>query len=379
MWDGGIATDDISIAVFHDFDAAAPAWRRFEEDGVHYPFQSYDWLRHWFDQIGAPAKVAPCLVAIEGTRGGRQMFLPLGIERRLGARCLVWLGGRTSDYHGPILGAGYLKRPMPLASLWAEARRRLPAFDALHLEKQPAMILGHANPFAEGGAANQHQAYATRLGGSWDAYYAAKCGANTRAIDRKKLRRLERQGDVTFRMVPPEEAERTTLWLAEAKSAQLGRIGASDPFATNAGRAFYPAMAAATHRRLRVRVFALELDGRILAAQWGIETDDRFYGLIRAYDEAFAGFSPGRLLQYRVMAWLCGRGVAVYDFGRGDEPYKRDWCDEILELRDRLECTRPRGAVYVAGVATRARLRRLASRVPMLGAAKTLLRRRAKK
>jgi len=93
------------IEVFTSFAAAEAAWRAAESATSRYAFQCFDWLAAWHRTLGSG--VRPVLVSV--TDGDRRplVFLPLGIERRLGAiDVLVLLGGVVTDYHAPLVADG---------------------------------------------------------------------------------------------------------------------------------------------------------------------------------------------------------------------------------------------------------------------------------
>lgn len=43
-------------------------------------------------------------------------------------------------------------------------------------------------------------------------------------------------------------------------------------------------------------------------------------------------FSPGRLLNEYLIEWSFSNGINVFDFGIGDEDYKKDYCDVVVRL-----------------------------------------------
>jgi CelD/BcsL family acetyltransferase involved in cellulose biosynthesis len=83
----------LRLSVFRSFDEAQPAWLALESTADCYAFQTYAWLRNWYDCIGAPAGMTTCITLVETPQGEPIMLLPSGIERRGLAVCLVWLGG----------------------------------------------------------------------------------------------------------------------------------------------------------------------------------------------------------------------------------------------------------------------------------------------
>ncbi|WP_349017670.1 GNAT family N-acetyltransferase [Rhizobium sp. 32-5/1] len=47
-----------------------------------------------------------------------------------------------------------------------------------------------------------------------------------------------------------------------------------------------------------------------------------------------ADSSPGELLFYLMIRRYCAEGAALFDFGIGDQPYKRSWCTVETIQRD---------------------------------------------
>ncbi|MEM1376246.1 MAG: GNAT family N-acetyltransferase, partial [Pseudomonadota bacterium] len=46
-----------------------------------------------------------------------------------------------------------------------------------------------------------------------------------------------------------------------------------------------------------------------------------------AFDDTYSHASPGDLLFFRAIEHYCAEGFDIFDFGVGDELYKRRWCD----------------------------------------------------
>ena len=63
-------------------------------------------------------------------------------------------------------------------------------------------------------------------------------------------------------------------------------------------------------------------------------------------------FGPGSLQLLQMLQYSIERGLKVFDFTIGDEPYKREWSDIEMRLYDHVSFATPRGAM---GASTRAR------------------------
>lgn len=82
----------------------------------------------------------------------------------------------------------------------------------------------------------------------------------------------------------------------------------------------------------RLRVGVATIDGQPAAAQlWTVEGGTAFIHKL-AYRESAKAQSPGSVLTAALMAEVIDHDrVALVDFGTGDDPYKRDWMDDIRQ------------------------------------------------
>jgi hypothetical protein len=103
-------------------------------------------------------------------------------------------------------------------------------------------------------------------------------------------------------------------------------------------RAFAQAEGAAGRLRLAI---AHSAEGQAIAAQmWTVEGGTAFIHKL-AYRESAKPLSPGSVLSAALFRHVIDVDkVAVVDFGTGDDPYKRDWMEEVRP-RYRLDLIRP--------------------------------------
>ena len=107
----------------------------------------------------------------------------------------------------------------------------------------------------------------------------------------------------------------------------------------------------------RLRLGIAEIEGQPVAAQlWTIEAGTAFIHKLAHREDAKA-HSPGTVLAAALFAEAIDRdGAAWIDFGTGDDPYKRDWMDDIRP-RYRIDALRP-GAPRAWPALAKALLRR---------------------
>jgi CelD/BcsL family acetyltransferase involved in cellulose biosynthesis len=365
----------LTISVHEDLDEVARDWRIFARTADFTVFQSYEWLDAWQRHVGVLNDVRPAIIV--GRANDHILFiLPLATRPGAFGRELVFLGTELCDYNAPLLSADFAAvipaGQMPL--LWqrilaaVRARPRLRA-DIVRLEKMPERVGHQANPLLSLGVTlNPSGAYATRLTGSWDEFYAAKRSASTRSRDRGKRKKLASHGAVAF-VEPKDDAGivATLDALVAQKSRSFARMGVSNIFARPGYLDFYRALFTDPAMRGLTHISRLDCGDEIVAVNLGLTFRGSYYHLQASHtDGELARFGPGAAHLHDLLRSAIERGYATYDFTIGDEPYKRDWCDGAIPLYDHLAPVSPRGALLYTPMAAKMRLKRLIKQTPAL-------------
>jgi CelD/BcsL family acetyltransferase involved in cellulose biosynthesis len=138
-----------------------------------------------------------------------------------------------------------------------------------------------------------------------------------------------------YRARTPEEIARVCSVLEEQQAAQHGTRGKSHVLDEPGYRAFYERLATDGSDAGIASLFALEAGGEIIATLLGIVHDGTFTLLhTAAAREAWGYLSPGRLIIIEAMKHFVAQGVRRFDFGLGDDPFKRGFGVEEVPLYD---------------------------------------------
>ena len=333
----------------HRSVAAAEAdWRALEQVADCTPFQTLDWLGAWDRHVGTPQGVQPAIVV--GRRGGEIVFLfPLAVERGRFARRLTFLGQELCDYNAPLLAPGFAETldAEAFAALWGEVRALLQAdpqlrHDIVELTKMPDTVGTQANPFLHLGATlNPSGAYQAQVGTDWEKFYTAKRSSATRRRDRTKVKKLGELGEVSF--VTPQEGDTpaTLHTLIVQKRAAFARMGVPDIFARPGHVAFFHEIAG---KRNFVHISRLDVGATQAAVNLGLTFRDCYYHILASYDDGeVSRFGPGAAHLRDLLRYATEHGMPRFDFTIGDEPYKRDWCDNEQKLYDHVAAATWRG------------------------------------
>ena len=368
-----------NLRISGSFEEVEPVWRAMETTGDALVFQTYDWQAAHYRAIGHKHLLQLCLVIIETTDGQPLMLLPLGIVRRPLSRVLTWLGGRLTDYNGPILArdAARLFDQQQTESLWQEICRKLPNFDYTDFQRQPADIGDQPNPFWQLGTyVNPLYGWQTRLSSDWITYYSEKRSGETRRKERKKEAKLAQHEPIDFFIAQTEEEINAIVAaLVAQKSASYTQKGVKCLFRDAAYIDFIRAFTLA-HARSGLAVLAgIKVQNEIIATQWGLIRGDHFCCLVLSRDHGrFARYSPCNILLRRLLEWCCGRDIKIFDFTYGNEAFKDHWCDRKVELYDSYLPVTFRGRLIVGGIAVLNSMQRSLRRSSRLRAVATKLR-----
>lgn len=341
---------EIRTEVSSTLDAFADLWPSSGSPtrAACYPFQYADVLRVLCDTVGKARGVEPVFVSVGDRHGNPWMLLPLGIESSAGVRVLSYLDFGISDYNAPVLFPEARPPHIEAAALWQRIAAELPRYDVALLEKMPPAVEGVANPLA-GLATGDHPESCHKVslhGCSSD--FEGRFLPNARDSSRR-FRKLEKNATVSFTFAQTDkDRKRIFQALIRMKRQRFHETSAYDLFADAGYLDFYERLTHELGRKGAVILSALNADGQIIAADWGLVGGKRFYDLLPSYETGpWRSFAPGRLLTEWMMKELLGRGFREFDYGIGDESYKFDYCDVHIALKDAWLPATTKGTAYL--------------------------------
>jgi CelD/BcsL family acetyltransferase involved in cellulose biosynthesis len=369
------------VEVYDDMLRAEPLWRTLEaRAGLATPYQRFDFLAPWQREVGARHAVTPVLVVGFDIRGEPVLLCPFGRRSRGPVAVAEFLGGKHANFNMPLWRrdvAGTIGRAdldLILAALPA-------GLDLLALRNQPESWGGIANPFR----LLPHQpspSFGQR--GALMADFEALLRTRLNSAARKKLRKKERvlsgHGALSFRRIATaEEACAVLAAFFSQKAERMRRLGVANAFEGPGVREFITA--AATERLASgepaIELYACTVGERVVATFAGLGGRDRFCGLFNSMVlDSLAHESPSELLLTHVVRMCCERGLAIFDLGVGEAPYKRVFCDQGEPLFDSFLPLSPRGRLAALGARAQARAKRLVKQNAALWRAVDWMRRR---
>lgn len=220
------------------------------------------------------------------------------------------IGGRLSDYHGPILPDGERIDAVDLVR-----RSGLVSFAFEHVPAARAEFAVHAGKTSPSHSLDTSQGF--------DAYRKERRAAKSDAGDdlRGAVKKVtSRVGEPRFEWHTDSQAvfDQLIQW----KQRQYAATGHTDPLASGWIRTALQRIARIDTPEFAGVLSALWVGERLVAVHLGLWTGRVLHSWFPAYDEELARVSPGFALIRLLIDAAHERGIARFELGTGDEEYK---------------------------------------------------------
>jgi CelD/BcsL family acetyltransferase involved in cellulose biosynthesis len=345
----------LSIRLHERMEPVEACWRALETDNTLSLHQSYDWCRAWVESRACR------LLIIEGCSGGRtHLLLPFEIVRRGPIRIARFLAAPFSNINTGLYSRDFraLAAPPRLRQALETVRSQLARHcDIFLLENMPLDWRGETSPFSDLSAVlNQNAAFQIELFADFERTLQQVNARRRRKKFRASERRLMALGGYEHIIAEAGAESRALLeTFFQQKAARFDAMGLPDVFRNEDTRDFFRRLVSVPEADgsypLQLHAVRLkgENEGRIAAIAGLSRKGDHVicqFGSIE--DTIAADASPGEFLFYLAIRKLCGEGVRLFDFGIGDQPYKRSWCTMETRQHDLLWPTTMAGATVAA-------------------------------
>lgn len=347
------------ISAEAEFAALAPAWDELVAAMPRpSPFMLNAWLVEWWRHFGAEGQLA----VRAAFRGGRLVAgLPLFVRQGKGLRTLEFIGGTKAALADVMLLPG--EGDSTVAAV-AEAGDDLD-YDFANVFGLPAESrLAATAAWRELRLIERLEAPVLDLSDGWDAVYERKFSPKVRQTRRRRRRHLEELGSVAISVArKPDElgpafddAARlyALRWRGRREGSGLTSVTGAD---------FYRSAVLGLAPHDVSRVLTLRLDGRPVAANVYLQFSQTLYGLVMAFDPAFARYSPGSEALFSALEAAAGEGITRAEFLGAATGHKQEFTDRVEPIYQGIGGARTvRGRLCSEALAAGIRLRRRAKR-----------------
>jgi CelD/BcsL family acetyltransferase involved in cellulose biosynthesis len=308
-------------------------WRALDADPLNSLHQSYDWCAAWLAAHNNPFFI------ICGRKGKRTVFiLPLEIVLIKSVKVAQFPGGSFNNINTAVFDHDFaLSAEATTARLIADEIGTLLAgkADIVSLQNVPRVWRGRQNPLAPlASVENQNHAFQLPLLETFEATLSQINAKRRRKKFRVQTRRIEEIGG--YEHVIAATADEKSALLDRFFQQKADRFAAHkipDVFLEQPVRNFFRALldVPRSESDTLLELHAIRLQGQhagTIAAIAGLSRKGDHiicqFGSID--DNAAPEASPGELLFWLMIEKSWREKARLFDFGLGDQGYKRSWC-----------------------------------------------------
>jgi CelD/BcsL family acetyltransferase involved in cellulose biosynthesis len=313
-----------------------PEWNDLFVISSAAPFLSWEWMitwNTWYGKQQSPYVVCvregKTLIGLLALTMGQVSMTPFG---QIG-RKLSFLGGDVggADYMD-ILAEPARKQECAIAILDFLSKSK--SFDLLELNDLPIttqflpLLLSHFGNRDDYGyqLMPQYVCPIVNLQSGWNQVLR-----QSKRMDnyRRKLRNLRLRDGFEYRSITsPEESPIAFDRFLKLHESCWANRGGSGAFYDQSSREFQRAVVTPLAKANLVRFDELWVEGECRASIYGFDNRHTYYMFLSGYDLDWRAHSVGLVLLGLSLENASIRGTKVYDFLRGDEPYKFDWAND---------------------------------------------------
>ena len=322
------------IKVFSELDSELKEdWQNFEANSHNYCFQSYDWFENWIRNFHNNDKNnSICIVKIT-VESKILCIFPLEIERKKNLKILKWVGSKHSDYMSPLLSKDFNLNKIEFINLWKKIIELIPKIDLVYFNKQPEYIGKIKNPFVSYFKNHKDSiTYHISLPRSWKEYTTQTLKKNFHIQNLRKKKLLKKLGKVSFKIIKDvNEKNKYIDELIKQKKEKLKK-NIKNSF-TSEDLNFYKNLEKWENRNYAIQISSIKLNSEFIAIHWGVFNKNYYHYLLPSMKEKnVKQFSPGKLLLSLLIRWSISKKIKFFDFGFGEESYKKKWSNKKIYI-----------------------------------------------
>jgi CelD/BcsL family acetyltransferase involved in cellulose biosynthesis len=335
-----IGLASLTLDFMADATAIEAEWRLLDRENGNSLHQGFDWCQAWAKAEGRP------LQALTGSHNGRiLMILPLDIERARGISIARFPGGGFNNINTGLFDPSIAAASSgEIEKFKRDVRTALAGHaDLLHLDRVPLDWRGKRNPLGDlPHIESQNHAFQLTLLSSFDETLTQLNAKSRKRKYRVQTRRLAEIGGFEHVIAAtPAEGHALLDLFFKQKGQRLEAFGLPDVFAPEDVRHFLHGLVdvvpQGTDHPLVLHAIRLkgEHEGHVLAIASLSRKGDHVICQFSSIDDTLCPeASPGELLFWLMIEDACRSKAALFDFGIGDQAYKRSWCNQETVQHD---------------------------------------------
>ena len=325
-------------------------WESIEEEIKYSPFQSFEWLSHWYNTVGIKIINYELFIIVIKFNDKVTDIFPLCVKKKNFIKILEWIGGVNTDYMSSIHTSDSVvtSKLYTKKNIWSIIKKNIGNFDLVYLEKQPDYFNKEVNFFLNFFIKKKSiPSYKALFRSDWDSYKTNFISKKILSDNKRQLKRLNSFGKLEF-IIPETDNEKQNIInemiYHKKKQYDLGNYNMFDKLEYEK---LYKNCKYTLGRYGKVHISCLKLNSKIIASHWGLISNDTFYYLMPAYnDRDWGKYSPGNILLEFLMEWSNKNNIKNFDFTDGYAKYKEQWSNKKIFLYDTFYPVSIKGVIY---------------------------------
>lgn len=329
----------VQVDFLGDLGQAEPIWRELEDpQHLSTPYQRFDFLRPWQQQVGTREGLRPFIVIAYDRERQPLLLLPLALSRTRGIRIANFMGGKHTTFNMALWNRDFATEAThaDLDALISAIRERSEA-DVLAFHQQPLRWQEMPNPMAllpRQASANDCPLMTIVP----NAPPTARISHSLRRRLKGKERKLKLLPGYRYHVASDDaEIEQLLDAFFRIKPQRMAEQKLPNVFAEPGTEDF---IRDACMKRLAsgdrvIEMHALECGDEVIAIFAGVADGQRFSMMFNTYTvSANSRYSPGLILIRHIVDHYAEHGYSALDLGVGSDSYKRLFCKSSEPIFD---------------------------------------------
>ena len=312
-------------------------WRIFENQSYHNFFQSIDYVKNLVNFSKNKLKIIFVYLDKELIA-----ILPFEIRNFFGIKILQWIGNDKSDYCNPLISEKFIKNfdNDSFIFLWNSLLNKLNNIDLIFLNNQPSKIVNADNPFVKFLInIKQSQIYFIYLYKEFKEYLISIKNKNKNhyyelhRID-IKLNNLKSNFNVDFQIDEISSSFNDLNLIFFSKSKHLELKNKKHFLNTNLFNLFKNLIKTQKKNYYIAKFF---INKKVVSMCFIIVYNNTlYYHMPVVITDEFNKFKPGKILILHIIKWSISKKISFFDFGNGNESYKRHFSNKFTFIQKYL-------------------------------------------
>lgn len=328
------STNNWQVHQLDDFDFRGPEYSELLSACDTTAFQAPEWLAPFYGTFASSSGLEPVIVTLRDQSGQLQMVLPCVRHTVCRIKIVEPCDAGLSDYNCPIVHPDAVNAIQNDDVLQQQILDALAPCDVFFFRKQRAEKIG-IESIISGGSTSlaEVKAHQVDLSAPYDAWALNTLSKNFRSNMRAKLRKLDKNcGQYWFEtLTEPEEITNALRFIQRYR----GQRFKNDILSNNSAFEFYRAIALQNVETGFAQTFVMSIGEEVIAAYFGLNWDDTHCYLLGAFKPGeFERYSVGLQTLNALVADRIDNNFQTFDFGLGDEPFKKRFNAEDVKIHN---------------------------------------------